>query len=103
MSKNIYKAIIDLKKYNYENIYLKANTKEQLEKYDYMFRLLFDSYMTDLKNENKNSPIYNVYLDYKDNIYQKNTNARIVIDFIAGMTDDYFNREYDRVKNVKNM
>ena len=103
MSKNIYKAIIDLKKYNYENIYLKANTKEQLEKYDYMFSLLFDSYMTDLKNENKNSPIYNVYLDYKDNIYQKNTNARIVIDFIAGMTDDYFNREYDRVKNVKNM
>lgn len=103
MSNEVYRAIIDLKKFNYENIYLKANSKEQIKIYEKMFRLLFNTYLNDLSINNYDSPIYKVYLDYKNKIYHKNTNARIVIDFIAGMTDDYFNREYKRIKNVKNM
>ena len=103
MSEEIYKAIIDLKKYNYEKIYLKANNSKQLIKYEKMFRKLFNSYLNDLNQKNKKSPIYKVFLNYKDDIYHDNTNARIVIDFIAGMTDDYFNREYDRLINVKDM
>lgn len=103
MSSEIYKAIVDLKKFNYENIYLKANSKEQIKNYEKMFRLLFNTYLNDLNNNNLDSPIYSVYLDYKNKNYHKNTNARIVIDFIAGMTDDYFNREYKRIRNVKNV
>ncbi len=103
MSSEIYKAIVDLKKFNYENIYLKANSKEQIKNYEKMFRLLFNTYLNDLNNNNLDSPIYSVYLDYKNKNYHKNTNARMVIDFIAGMTDDYFNREYKRIRNVKNM
>ena len=103
MSNEVYCAIIDLKKFNYKNIYLKANSKEQIKIYEKMFRLLFNTYLNDLSINNYDSPIYKVYLDYKNKIYHKNTNARIVIDFIAGMTDDYFNREYKRIKNVKNM
>ena len=103
MSNEVYRAIIDLKKFNYENIYLKANSKEQIKIYEKMFRLLFNTYLNDLSINNYDSPIYKVYLDYKNKIYHKNTNARIVIDFIAGMTDDYFNREHKRIKNVKNM
>ena len=103
MSSEIYKAIVDLKKFNYENIYLKANSKEQIKNYEKMFRLLFNTYLNDLNSNNLDSPIYSVYLDYKNKNYHKNTNARIVIDFIAGMTDDYFNREYKRIRNVKNM
>ena len=53
-----------------------------------MFRLLFDSYMTDLKNENKNSPIYNVYLDYKDNIYQKNVEDNNMRNNISSENDN---------------
>ena len=102
-SSEIYKAIVDLKKFNYENIYLKANSKEQIKNYEKMFRLLFNTYLNDLNSNNLDSPIYSVYLDYKNKNYHKNTNARIVIDFIAGMTDDYFNREYKRIRNVKNM
>lgn len=101
-SSEIYKAIVDLKKFNYENIYLKANSKEQIKNYEKMFRLLFNTYLNDLNSNNLDSPIYSVYLDYKNKNYHKNTNARIVIDFIAGMTDDYFNREYKRIRNVKN-
>ena len=35
------------------------------------------------------------------NEYKENTKKeRIVIDFIAGMTDDYFMREYKKLKNI---
>ena len=57
--------------------------------------------MNDLKYKNTSSDIYKVFLNYKSNKYMKNKNGRIVIDFIAGMTDDYFNREYDKIKNEK--
>ena len=37
------------------------------------------------------SDIYTVFLNYMDNEYISNTsNSRIVIDYIAGMTDDFF-------------
>lgn len=97
LSEKIYNSIIELKKFNYENIYLKANTNKDLEKYELMFRTMFNSYIKDLESKNSMSPIYNVYLNYKCDEYKNNTNARIAIDFIAGMTDDYFNLEYKRI------
>ena len=101
LSKHIYKAIIELKSFNYKNIYLKANTKEDLERYEFMFRTMFKSYMKDIENNNLSSPIYSLYINYKDASYRNNTNARIVIDFIAGMTDDYFYLEYKRISKCE--
>lgn len=98
ISDDIFKSIVDLKKFNYENIYAKANTKKDIEKYELMFRFLFDKYLKDLNEENKKSSIYKVFLNYMDENYiLNNTKKRIVIDFIAGMTDDYFNREYENL------
>ena len=98
ISDDIFKSIVDLKKFNYENIYAKANTKKDIEKYELMFRFLFDKYLKDLNEENKKSSIYKVFLNYMDKNYiLNNTKKRIVIDFIAGMTDDYFNREYENL------
>ena len=64
-----------------------------------MFRLLFNTYVSDIENSNLDSSIYKVYLNYKDESYKNNTDARIALDFIAGMTDDYFNLEYKRIIN----
>lgn len=91
MSDNIYRAIKDLKAFNYTNIYEKANTREQIEFYRQGMNSLYKKYINDLEHENKNSEIYKVYLDLADSAYRKNnSNGRIVIDFIAGMTDKYF-------------
>ena len=38
MSDDVYRAIVELKKFNYENIYSKANTKEQIKEYEKKFR-----------------------------------------------------------------
>ena len=59
-----------------------------------MFNTLFDTYKKDLEENNVTSEIYVSYLNYMSEEYKKNTNARIIIDFIAGMTDDFFIKEY---------
>lgn len=98
MSKEIYEAIEALKQFNYKNIYAKVNTKEQIELYEKQFNFLFNTYLEQLNKNDKNEKIYKVFLDEMDDSYKcNNTNERIVIDYIAGMTDDYLNLEYNRL------
>ena len=60
-----------------------------------MFKQLFEKYYQDLENGNSDSPIYQYFLKEMNDNYQNNTDKkRIVIDFIAGMTDDFFNTQY---------
>ncbi len=100
MSPEIFKALIELKDFNYKNIYAKANSKENVIKMEMMFNTLFEKYLNDLNNNINNSEITEVYLKDMNEDYIKNTsNVRKVIDFIAGMTDDYFVRCYE--KNIK--
>ena len=98
LSDDVFKAIVELKKFNYAHIYNKAMTKKEKDELTHKFEVLFETYLEDLETNNQSSPIINSYLknmipEYRDN----NTNARIVIDYIAGMTDDYFLREYARI------
>ena len=45
--------------------------------------------------------MYKVFLSDMDQSYLNNTSdARKVIDYIAGMTDDYFNSEYNRLIDI---
>ena len=95
MSPEVLNAVKELKDFNYKNIYTKVETKEELNYMKNMFEFLFHTYLSDLKNDNKESSIYKVFLnnmcaEYKEN----NSCVRIVIDYIAGMTDDYFKREF---------
>ena len=91
LSDKVFKALFDLKKFNSDNIYKVANTKEELEEYKNKIYRLFEEYLNDLNNENKNSLIYKVFLNNMNKKYIDNTkNERIVIDFIAGMTDEFF-------------
>ncbi len=96
LSNSVYKAIFDLKKFNYEHIYSKANTKEELEFYRNGMNNLFNKYLDDITNKNYDSDIYKIFLNTMNASYIDNTDSkRMVIDYIAGMTDDYF------VKKIK--
>ena len=91
LSDSVYKAIFDLKRFNYEHIYSKANTEEQLEFYRNGMNMLFNEYLNDIDNNNYDSDIYKIFLNTMDDSYLKNTDSkRKVIDYIAGMTDEYF-------------
>ena len=103
MSKEITKTLNDLQKFNYENIYYKVLTDEQKNHYKEMFKTVFQTNLKYLKEKNTKTNIYEVYLDNMEEEYKKNTaNERIVIDYIAGMTDDYFTKEYTKIIDKKN-
>lgn len=98
MTPLIYDALNALKEFNYLNIYNKANSKEQILKYQEMFEDVFENCLKQLKEKDKNSAIYQIFLNEMiDNYKNNNSLERIVIDYIAGMTDDYFIKEYNNI------
>ena len=99
LSDSVYKAIVALKKFNYEKIYNQALDENSKKKIESMFEINYNAFLNDVKTNNINSKIYQNFLNYKNNDYLKNTtDARKVIDFIAGMTDDYFVNCYNENK-----
>ena len=102
MSKEIMQALNDLQKFNYENIYYKVLTDEQRKHYREMFNTVFETNLEYLNNNITDMNIYKIYLNYMTEEYKNNTsNERIVIDYIAGMTDDYFTKEYVKIIDKK--
>ena len=98
LSNDIYSAIKELKEFNYKNIYSKAYTDEERNEMKKKFYGLFNMLLADLNDNNKNSRINKDYLnEMKDTYLKQTSNERKVIDYIAGMTDDYFIRIYNEV------
>lgn len=103
VSDEVYNAIVDLKGFNYKNIYAKAYTKEERISLERMLNTLFNCYMNDLKYNNKDSNIIKSYLSNMSDEYKNsNSHERIVIDYIAGMTDDYCRSEYNKYVKLGN-
>ena len=100
ISDNIFNAINALKKFNYEYIYDKSLSDEEKEKLELMFRSLITTYVKDIKENNTESNIYKLYLRHMSEEYQKNTPERIAIDYVSGMTDEYFIKQYENL-NIK--
>lgn len=100
LSPKVFKALKDLKEFNYTHIYKNANTKETIILYEKMFRHLFQVYHTQITNNDQDAHICKNYLNTMDKTYIENTSvSRIIIDYLAGMTDDYFKRQYEIYKN----
>ena len=98
MSNRVYQAIVDLKDFNSREIYNKANTEDEINHFKEMFEALFEYNLNALKARDYDAPIYRVYLDSMDKSYVNNNSPeRIVIDYIAGMTDEYFTKEYNKI------
>jgi dGTPase len=90
-SEEVSQALVRLKQFNHEQIYMNQRVKKQTPKIKIMFQLLFEKYLRDLETGNHDSDIEKEFLagmspDYRDHT----TKTAVVRDFIAGMTDDYF-------------
>ena len=76
-------------------------TQNKIKTFLYQENVLTEFYVEDIKNNNQSSPIIYSYLNNMHDTYKiNNTKERIVIDYIAGMTDDYFLSEYARIKSL---
>ena len=97
MSKKVYEALNDLKKFNYENIYSKSLTKEEIEYYRKGMNNIYNRYLSDIENNNTESIIYKIFLNNQSSKYLEETSSkRKIIDFIAGMTDELFLEEIEK-------
>ena len=95
LSDKVLESIVALKKFNYKNIYYKANSDEDIAYYTKVFNELFIYYRDNINNPD--CSINTVFLRSMKEKYLENTSIeRKVIDYLAGMTDDYIIREYEK-------
>jgi dGTPase len=83
-----------LKAFNYERIYRQENVKKVVKNIEKCIEILFDKYMQDISLQRHDSNIFRHFLTNKSSKYLESfSDAERVRDFIATMTDRYFNEE----------
>ncbi len=100
LSDEVYEAMEKLKSFNYKYIYAYAASEEEKNNVRKIFTTLFNVYLEDLESANKDSIIYTNYLNNMSEEYLKTPPKRIVIDYLAGMTDEYIVRQYNNLKET---
>ena len=94
-SDSVFKAFKELKDFNYKHIYGCRLIAEQRRRFEKMMRELFDVYLQDLKEADSKQSIFIDFVDrFPDTYLRRNKPERIVADFIAGMTDQYFLKQH---------
>ena len=94
-TEDIFKALKDLKTFNYEQIYQNPATHSELSKVGNMFNQLFNSYCRHIRESDQTSEIWPYFLNSMNGNYTEKTSIeRRVIDFMSGMTDDFFNNQF---------
>jgi len=89
-------ALYELKRFNYKKIYNHPWIKKEKFTIRRGMIILFDKYMGDLEKKHVDSKIFNHFLNHKSEQYLKDTNdVEKVRDFIATMTDRYFDQELE--------
>ncbi len=96
ISEEVYSALRKLMDFNYTRIYKNPSIKDDDAKLKNMFSTVYDRYCEQLNSENMETEIYSEYLASYDSRYFEKYKAagipeRVVIDYISGMTDRYFN------------
>jgi dGTPase len=90
-SPDVSEALIQLKSFNLEHIYMNSRIKKHTRRIKKLFEMLFETYLEDMMDRRESSVIFKNFLkDMKQNYIQCYQPAEIVRDFISGMTDQYF-------------
>ena len=88
-------ALKRLKAFNLEHIYMNPKIKKHSVIIKKLFAMLYERYLKDIENEKRSSVIYNGFLkDMSKEYLENHSSGEIVRDFIAGMTDQYFLRQF---------
>lgn len=97
MSKKVAEALLVLRKFNFESIYTHPKLKRESTKIKRSYRILFESLLSDYNSLQQKSYLWHHFLWNRAPSYLEETSpARKVIDYISGMTDNYFVRTLER-------
>lgn len=115
-SENVFNALKELKRFNYENIYNRRDyfklddksKKPYIEELKEKFELIWSKSLKHLEEENYDASIFKDHIEYIDDqeystyyfpLKSKNKLTLIVRDYIAGMSDKYFTQIYELLRN----
>jgi len=102
-SSNIAERVFELKQFNTEKIYKSPRLKAKKTKLKTAFKYLFDKFLSDINQGDENSIIFKEWIfnrgknkgvDYLNSYLPE----QMVVDYIASMTDRYFNNTYMKYK-----
>jgi len=97
-SQEVEQALIDLRAFSRRYIYENPKLTAEQGKIERMYRILFDRYLDDLLDKNPASRIFTEFIatDWISKKYVESASAaELVRDFIAGMTDRYFAKQFE--------
>ncbi len=83
-------ALAELKRFNYQRIYLNVQTKKHLPMIEHCYRTLFTTYLNHLDQGTEHLLGVDLMGDLGEEYTRRQPSAARIRDFIAGMTDDYF-------------
>jgi dGTPase len=103
-SPEISDALKTLKAFNLERIYMNPQIKKHLKTIRHLFEILFERCLADLAQKKASSVIFTQFLsDMAPEYVDSHRPEEIIRDFIAGMTDQYFLRQFPRGMRPKPM
>ncbi|MDO9325776.1 MAG: phosphohydrolase, partial [Methanoregula sp.] len=97
-SREVEKALIGLRAFSRANIYNNEKLTRERPKIERMYATLFESYLQDLESGRKDTKIVSDFLKngwISQRYLESATDAELVRDFIAGMTDRYFAKRFE--------
>jgi dGTPase len=102
-SSGIAEKVFELKKFNAERIYKNPKLKAKKTKLKACFQYLFDKFLNDIERGDEDSLVYKEWIFNRGqnkgvNYINSNLPEQVVVDYIASMTDRYFNNTYIKYK-----
>lgn len=98
ISHEAFEALKALRNFNFEHIYVHPRLKVESNKIKLSYRILFDLLLEDLERLKEGSYIWKNYVESKNDRYKNNSTAvQMVVDYISGMTDNFFVRTLEKL------
>jgi dGTPase len=97
-SREVEEALIALRTFSREQIYNNPSLTSERQKIERMYVTLFATCLEDIEDERRSARIFTDFIDTgwtSPNYLRSATEAELVRDFIAGMTDRYFAKRFE--------
>lgn len=93
ISEEAFEAVHTLRNFNFQRIYIHPKLKVESHKIEKAYSILFDILFQDLEQNHQASHVWKNFVYNKSEEYRRSTPpAQMVVDYIAGMTDNRFVR-----------
>ena len=97
ISEEAYEALKILRHFNFEHIYNHPKLKVESSKIKLSYRILFDRLLEDYVVNAESSFVWKSFVHNKNEEYLQTSPVQVIIDYIAGMTDNFFIRTLEKL------